>query len=148
MYREVNHTLVSKVPPKDADPLPPPSVEQVVYWIARTTVALAGLGALALPVMAAKEHPRSWVPLTFSLIFGLLVGAMMLCPNRLTVAGWPFVCRLVASILVGVLVIVGGLDGGQGLLPTLICGLGLPGCLWWRSFKTARKSGQGLQELS
>ena len=108
---------------------------------------MAGLGAIAFPVMVAKEHPRSWAPLIISLAFGLLVGALMLCPNRLTVAGWPFVCRLEASILVGILVITAGLAEGQDLLLTLICGLGLPGCLWWRAVRTVRKSNQGIQEL-
>jgi hypothetical protein len=147
MHRDVDYTLASKEPLKDADPLSLPSAEQVVYWIARTVVALAGLGFLALPVMDAKEHPRSWVPLIISLALGLVIGALMLCPNRLTVAGWPFVCRLVASILVGILLIAGGLAERQDLLLTLICGLGLPGCLWWRAVRTVRKSNQGIQEL-
>jgi hypothetical protein len=147
MYREIDHILASKVPLKDSDPLSLPSAEQVVYWIARTFVALAGTGALALPVMAAKEHPRSWASLIISLALGLPIGALMLCPNRLTVAGWPFVCRLAASIFVGILLIAGGLAEGRDLLVTLICGLGLPGCLWWRAVRTVRKSNQGIQEL-
>ena len=146
MYRDVDHVLASKVPLNDADPFPLPSVEQVGFWIARTVVALAGLGFLALPVMDAKEHPRAWAPLIISLAF-LVIEALMLCPNRLTVAGWPFVCRLVASILVGILLIVAGLAERQDLLLTLICGLGLAGCLWWRAVRTVRKSNHGIQEL-
>jgi hypothetical protein len=96
--------------------------------------------------MEAREQPRSGAPLIISLAF-VIIGVLMLCPNRLTVAGWPFVCRLVASILVGIWVIAGGLAEGRDLLLTLICGLGLPGCLWWRAVRTVRKSSRGIQEL-
>ena len=81
MYREVFHTQASEAPLKVSDPLHPPSFEQVVYWIARTVVALVGLGAIAFPMMVASEHPRSWSLLIFSLVFGLSVGGADALPE-------------------------------------------------------------------
>jgi hypothetical protein len=59
MNREASPYSARTARLKDGDSSPSSRAGLAVYWMARTFVALAGLGALTLPVMVAKEHPRS-----------------------------------------------------------------------------------------
>jgi hypothetical protein len=137
------------------------SDERVAYWIARTVVAVAGLVVLVIAiVLPGRTLSPSIAQRILGLTVGLPLGALMLCPNRLTISGRRFKFRLVASILVGLPFIAAGLaaipagfDGQQDprvwvCVPILLpIGLCLPGCLWWRSRLAARKGAPRYQEL-
>src|SRR5207253_8341527 len=76
------------------------SGERAAYWIARTMVAMGGLFCMfgaVLPILLQTEIALQ----ILGLALGLPLAALMLCPNRLTVAGRRFKYRLVASTLVG-----------------------------------------------
>src|SRR5260370_42616111 len=86
------------------------SGEWAAYWIARTLVAIAGLFfvfAAVRPIVLQTEIALQ----ILGLALGLPVAGLMLCPNRLTVLGRRFRCRLVASLLVGLYLIVAGVGG-------------------------------------
>jgi hypothetical protein len=137
------------------------SAEPVKYWIARTVVLLAGvwiivIAAVIPTMMSAPEQVRLW-----GRALGLPLGALMLCPNRLTVAGLLFKCRLAASILVGLILIGAGFaaiavvfdaehDPKSMVLVAPACllvGFCLPGCLWWRSSSAAKERDGKYQEV-
>jgi hypothetical protein len=137
------------------------SGERAAYWIARSVVAVAGLVIL---VFAIVLPGRTLSPSIARRILGLTVelplGALMLCPNRLTVVGRRFKFRLVASILVGLCFVAAGLAAiPAGFDPQqdprvwlcvpifLSIGVCLPGCLWWRSRSGVRKGVPKYQEL-
>src|SRR5437764_13645141 len=85
------------------------SGERAAYWIVRMLVAAAGLWIIVVAAVVPIMLPAPVALQLAGIAPGLPLGALMLCPNRLTVAGRRYRYRLAVSILVGLYFIAAGL---------------------------------------